>query len=186
MSVAAAIPMALGAVSSIAGASAASRAAKAQKRAADNAMATQQPYNQFGMDAMNQIKTIQADPGAYIKGNTLYSSMADDAERRLLANQAAKGKVGSGGTKSALQEQLLTLGNSLVNQQIGNLQQQVGTGQNAANQTSDFQIQRGNASAAGIQGVGNALQGGLRSIGSGAMGGAFGNIGSQLQAPTNL
>lgn len=188
MSVAAAIPMAISGVSSLIGASNARKAAKAQRQAAQEAINTTQPYNQFGMDAMKQISTIQADPGAYIKSNTLYKSMADDAERRLLANQAAKGKVGSGGTANALQEQLLNIGNNLVNQQINNLQNQVGTGQTAVGQIGGYLTNQGDAKASGIMGANNAIQQGLSSIGGSAMSaiGGGNNIGAQLQAPTSI
>lgn len=192
MSIAAAVPMAIAGVSSLMGASSARRAAKAQQNAAQDAINSTQPYNQFGLDAMKQISTIQSNPGAYIQSNTLYKSMADDAQRRLLANQAAKGKIGSGGTASALQEQLLTIGNNLVNQQIQNLQNQVGTGQNAVNQIGGYQLNKGEAKSAGIIGANNYLQQGIQSIGGSGMqaigggGGQFGNIGSQLQTPTNL
>lgn len=109
-------------------ADAAEKAARIQAEAIDRGIATQQPYTQLGADAVGQIQKIQADPAGYIKNNEFYNTLAKDAERRLLANQAAKGKVGSGGTAQALQEQLLGLGNGLVNQDINRLQTQANTG----------------------------------------------------------
>lgn len=119
------------------------------------------PYTELGQQATSRINEIQSDPAGYIKGNELYGSLAADAERRLLANQAAKGKVGSGGTAAALQEQLLNIGTGLVNTEIGNLQQQAGLGGNAAAQVGSTQysgnVATGNANAAGTIGANNAL-----------------------------
>lgn len=119
------------------------------------------PYTKLGKNAVNRIGEIQADPAAYIKGNELYNSLAADAERRLTASQAAKGKVGSGGTADALQERLLNLGTNLVNTDIGNLQQQAGIGANSASQVAttaaNGQAGIGAAQAAGTIGANNAL-----------------------------
>lgn len=120
-----------------------------------------QPYTQLGQQATTRINEIQSDPAGYIKNNPLYNSLAADAERRLLANQAAKGKVGSGGTAAALQEQLLNLGTGLVNTEIGNLQNQAGIGVGAAGQVGSTAYSGntniGNAQAAGVIGANNAL-----------------------------
>lgn len=120
-----------------------------------------QPYNELGQNAVDRINTIQSNPAEYIRNNELYQSLSKDAERRLLANQAAKGKVGSGGTAAALQEQLLNLGSGLVNQEIGNLQTQAGLGGNAASNIGTIGYQGntaiGNANAAGTVGANNAL-----------------------------
>ena len=129
-----------------------------------------QPYVESGTNALQPYSTLVNDPNAqaaYINANPFYKSLADDAEKRLLANQAAKGKVGSGGTAAALQNQLTLLGNQLVQQQVGNLQNQVTLGQNAAsgvgsniinsgNNVSDLLTQSGNALAAGKVGSSNA------------------------------
>lgn len=140
-----------------ANAQAATDASKQLVNADKNAIATQQPYNQFGQNAMDQITAIQADPGAYVANNPFYNSLADDAQRRLTASSASKGKLASGGTAAALQDNLLQLGTGLVNQQVNTLQTQVGTGQTAAGNTSNLQTQEGNAQAGGTVGSQNAL-----------------------------
>ena len=137
-------------------------AAKIQAGAVDKAVATQAPYNKLGTDAAAQIQQIQADPGAYVQNNPFYKSLADDAQQRLLANQAAKGKVASGGTADALQTSLLNLGNGLVQQQVGTLQNQVNSGQNAANSTSSLLTDKGAVQGAGVVGSANALQTGYQ------------------------
>lgn len=139
-------------------AAAAEEAARIQSGAVDKAISQQQPYSEFGEKAINKINTIQNDPAGYIKNNSLYTSLAADAERRLLASEASKGKVGSGGTAAALQDRLLQIGNGLVQQEISNLQTQVGTGQTAANNTSGLLTGQGVAQSAGIQGKNNAYQ----------------------------
>ncbi len=141
---------------------AAEEAARIQAAAVDRAIATQAPYNELGTAAAQQIQQIQADPGAYIQNNPFYRSLADDAQQRLLANQAARGKLASGGTADALQTSLLNLGNGLVQQQLGTLQNQVNSGQTAANATSGLQTDRGAVQAAGRIGSANALQTGYQ------------------------
>lgn len=119
----------------------AEEAARIQSQALNRAIdANQQalaPYQTLGADSVARIQEIQADPVAYIQNNPLYQNLAQDAERRLLANQAARGKVGSGGTAAALQEQLLSIGNGLVNQELSRLQGQAGLGAGAAGDLGD-------------------------------------------------
>lgn len=119
------------------------------------------PYTDLGRESAQRIQDIQADPAGYIQNNPLYGSLAADAERRLLANQAAKGKVGSGGTADALQERLLNIGTGLVNTEIGNLQNQVNTGSGAAGQVGYIAYAGnsnvGSTNAAGVIGQNNAL-----------------------------
>jgi hypothetical protein len=143
-------------------ADAAKEAAKIQASAVDKAVATQAPYNELGTNAAAQIQQIQADPGGYVQNNPFYKSLADDAQQRLLANQASKGKVASGGTADALQTSLLNLGNGLVQQQVGTLQNQVNSGQTAASNTSNLQTDKGAVQAGGVVGASNALQTGYQ------------------------
>jgi len=144
---------------------AAEEAAKKQAQGIQAGMnantAAMQPYTAMGADATRRIGEIQADPAAYIQNNPLYNSLAADAERRLMANEAAKGKVGSGGTAAALQEKMLNLGTGLVNTEIGNLQTQAGMGGNAASQVGQTSyagnVGVGDVNAAGTIGANNAL-----------------------------
>lgn len=140
----------------------ATSAAKTMSGSIDKALSTQAPYTKLGANAASQIQSIQADPAGYIKNNPLYTSLAADAERRLTAVQAARGKLGSGGTTSALQEQLLGLGTGLVNNQIANLQTQVNTGANAANSVGNLYGNQGAVQAAGQVGANNAMVSGYQ------------------------
>lgn len=139
------------------GAQTAEKAARTQAEGIQQGVAANtaamQPYTQLGQTAVNQLNTIQADPAGYIQGNPLYQSLASDAERRLLANQAAKGKVGSGGTAAALQENLLNLGTGLINQDLNRYQQQAGMGQNAAANVGQMQA-TGASGAGAVQSAG--------------------------------
>lgn len=150
---------ALGTVKSM---DAAKEAAQIQAGAVDKAIATQAPYNELGTNAAAQIQQIQKDPGGYVQNNPFYKSLADDAQQRLLANQASKGKVASGGTADALQTSLLNLGNGLVQQQVGTLQNQVNSGQTAASNTSGLQTDKGAVQGGGVVGSANALQTGYQ------------------------
>lgn len=140
----------------------AEEAAKLQSQSIDRAVAQQQPYTEAGQKALTQINTINADPSGYIKNNPMYSSLAEDAQRRLFANEAAKGKVGSGGTAAALQDRLLQIGNGLVQQQIGNLQNTANMGQSATNNVSNLTTAQGDVNAAGKVGATNAYSTGYQ------------------------
>lgn len=150
------------------GADTAEEAAKKQaagiQKGIDANAAAQAPYTAMGADAAARIKTIQDDPAGYIRNNEFYNGLADEASRRLMANQAAKGKVGSGGTAAALQQELLNLGNGLVKSDIATLQNQADTGANAAanvgTTAANGYTQQGGVNAAGQVGAYNAYSNG--------------------------
>lgn len=65
-----------------------------------------------------------------------FKALADEASNRVFANQAARGKLGSGGTAAALQERLVGLGEGIRGQR---LQEQLATrGQYAGEQQQQF------------------------------------------------
>jgi len=108
------------------------------------------------------------EQAAFIRGNPFFEALADDAQRRLFQNQAARGKVGSGETAKALQNSLLLLGSDLLSQNIGQRMNLATLGANAAagqatatQQTgraiSDLTTQIGNVQAAGQIGQANQL-----------------------------
>ena len=176
----------------------ASKAADAQEEASEDAIAFQrealeqsradlQPFRQAGENALPGLQRLtfgQEDQKQFVTNNPFFDALADDAQKRIFNNQAARGKVGSGGTAEALQNRLLLLGPQLVQQSIDNRFKLAQLGGNAAagqaNATlqtggtiSDLATQGGNAQAAGIIGRGNAIAGGIEGIAS-AAGGAFG------------
>lgn len=137
-------------------------AADAQNKGLKAAAAQQAPYQQLGKDAVNQINQIQQDPAGYIQNNSFYNTLAADAERRLTAGQAANGKAYSGGTKAELQNQLLQVGNNLVNQDINRLQTQANLGSGAATNVSNMNTQMGMNDAAGMIGANNRMSAGYQ------------------------
>lgn len=182
----------------------ATEAIEAQERARQQAREDLSPFRKAGEQSLTGLLGLAneragagtlegagrliTDPNAqrqFITQNPFFNALADDAQSRLFANQAARGKVGSGGTAKALQNSLLLLGTDLLNQNINqrfNLSgresalqnQQFGQrfnlatlGSNAAagqatatlstsNTISDLLTQSGNAQAAGLVGAANA------------------------------
>ena len=74
--------------------------------------------------ALERLTALTTDPEAqrdFIFNNPFYGAMADEAQRRLLANRAARGKVGSGGTAEALQQSLVRMGSDLLAREVDQL-----------------------------------------------------------------
>lgn len=115
----------------------------ANQAASETARADLAPFREAGVNALPGLSTAQdrvtslaTDPNtqaSYVQDNPFFKALADDAQRRLFNNQAARGKVGSGGTAEALQNSVMLLGNSLVDQGI---QREQGVFNNAYNITS--------------------------------------------------
>ncbi len=168
---------------------AAERAADIQSQSADKAIELQretrdivrgdlQPFREAGQSQLSPLTSLISDPKAqldFIQGNPFFKVLADDAQNRLFSNQAAKGKVGSGGTAKALQNSLLLLGQDLLNQNINQRQNLVNVGGNAAagqasatqqsgNALSDLITGQGNVRAAGQIGAANARSEGIGNL----------------------
>jgi len=140
------------------------------KAGREQARADLSPFRQAGVDALPGLSSLIQDPNAqksFITDNPFFTALADDAQSRLFANQAAKGKIGSGDTPKALQNSLLLLGNDLLNQNISQrfnlatLGANAAAGQATATQSasagiSDLFTQGANAQAAGFVGAANA------------------------------
>jgi hypothetical protein len=151
-------------------AASADKAIDFQKEALDKVLANLKPFKDAGQSALPGLTSLVTDPNAqkdYVLNNPLFNAMADKSKNDLFANQAAKGKVGSGGTAAALQDRLLQIGTDLVNNGINNRQNLVSMGENAAagsgsaiqstgNNVSNLLTQQGNAQAAGLVGAANA------------------------------
>lgn len=78
---------------------------------------------------VNGLDSFINDPSAqldYVQNSPFFSALANDAQNRLLNVQAARGKLGTGDTPAALQNQLLLMGTDLVQQAIANRQQSLG------------------------------------------------------------
>lgn len=123
-----------------------------------------QPYAQAGQAAIPGLTDLVTSPEAqraYVMDNPFFAALADDAQRRLFNNQAARGKVGSGETAKALQNSMLLLGNDLVNQGIGQRQNLATLGANAAAGQASTAVNTGGAIANTLTGIGNANAAGI-------------------------
>jgi len=137
-----------------------------------------QPFTEAGTKTLPGLTSLIEDPNAkkaFVENNPFFKAQADESQRRLFNNQAARGKVGSGGTAEALQNSLLLLGNDLVNENIGqrfnlaSLGQSSAAGQanitqSAGAQGSNLLTQQGNVQASGVIGAENAKTGGINSL----------------------
>lgn len=107
-----------------------------------------EPFTQEGLDAFSGIADLVTNPERqrqFISENPFFESLAEDAQNRLFANQAAKGKLGSGDTAQALQNSLLLLGSDLLNQ---NVNQRLNIGQlGLQSGTKEADIRLGTAGA---------------------------------------
>lgn len=142
----------------------ASKARKQQKQFLNTIRGDLAPYRNAGKRQLPGLNALISDPTAqlnFIQNNPFFSALADDAQNRLMNVQAASGRLGTGDTPAALQNQLLLLGNDLLQQSIGNRFNVATMGQNAAAQTGTMTQQAGNNISDLITGQGNALAGGM-------------------------
>jgi hypothetical protein len=151
------------------------------KESRDIARGDLQPFRQAGADNITGLVDLITNPQKqleFVQNNPFFNAMATRAKDDVFGNMAAKGKLGSGGTAEALQNSLLLLGSDLLNQNIGQRQNLVTMGQNAAagqatttmntaglansamsnagNNISNLVTDAGNARAAGYVGAANA------------------------------
>lgn len=183
------------AVTGKAGADAAEKAAALQlqgtqegiaelKAGREQAFEALSPFREAGAGQLEGISSLVSDPAAqrdFIQNNPFFNTLANRAQRTLFQNQAAKGKLGSGGTAESLQTSLLGLGNQLLNQSItqrmnlATLGANAAAGQSTATQQASGGIadligQGANAQAAGVVGAANARTGAVdRAIGLGVL-----------------
>jgi hypothetical protein len=180
---------------------------EAEKRAEELAqleaeLAGMQPLTSTGPEF--QAPQVPGLPGKEIFQNPLLQAIQGDVTRRLFANQAARGKLGSGGTALALQDalapQALNLGLTLQGREMGQQQQTIdnlfrlfGLGANTsigqgsqgigATQGIGSTVQSGGAAqAGGILGQSQAITGGLGDL---AQIGGFFTGGGSFTSPTS-
>lgn len=157
-------------------------AAKIQAKSADKALAFTKetrdlaradlaPFKDFGAGQINPLSDILTSQGQYdyLAGNPLFDLMMDKSNQATFANQAARGKLGSGGTLTALQDNFMISALPLLQNQQNQLFNAVNLGQSAAagqantalqqgNNLANITTQKGNAIAAGEVGAANAKQ----------------------------
>ncbi len=152
-----------------------------QKSSLEQARSDLAPFRQSGVETLDGLSKLITDPQEqldFINNNPFFYALAERSNETIMGNNAAKGKVGSGGTAEALQNSLILLGADLVNQNIGQRQNLATLGANAAsgqatatqntansvsniattsaNNQGSLITQGANAQAAGIIGAANA------------------------------
>ena len=144
----------------------------------DVARADLQPFTSAGTAALDPLQSLILDPQAqrsFIQDNPFFDALLSEERQNTLQNQAARGKLGSGGTLRALDENVLRIGQGLVDNQTNKLAQLAGIGQNAAtnqaNVSQNFGTQAANlltgqgaAQAAGTVGAANARTQGSKNL----------------------
>lgn len=151
-------------------------------------------------NSLSSLNDLISNPEAqvsFIQDNPFFKAIADDAQRRIFNNRAAKGKLNSGGTRKALLNQLLVSGNDFLNQGINRLltgvnanQNAVSIGQSSAARTGSGAVQTGNAISnllvnSGIN-AGNAEAGGITNAADAIAAGNVGGANARQQGFTNL
>lgn len=152
------------------------------------------PFREAGVAQLPELSSLISNPqaqAAFVQQNPFFNTLAGETQRRLFSSQAARGKVGSGGTAEALQTSLLGLGSDLLSRNISQrmnlatLGANVTAGQATAGQQSAANIGNlitsgANAQAAGLVGAAQARQQGLQNLltlGTNALGlGLFGGL----------
>jgi len=160
-----------------------------QKESRDLAREDLRPFKEVGQEALPGLSGMVQDPNKqleFVQDNPFFEALAGKATDTLLANQAAKGKVGSGGTAEALQNSLLLLGTDLVNQNIGQRQNLANLGLGAATGQAGIAQQTGQSVGQTIQGIGNAQAAGI--VGGSnaqqqALQGGLSFLGTMIQPP---
>ncbi len=106
-----------------------------QRRARGQLRKDLSPYSKFGKNQLPELNSLINDPNAqrdFIQNNPFFNALAGDAQNRLMNVQAASGRLGTGDTPAFLQNQLLLMGNDLLQQSIGNRFNAANMGQNSA------------------------------------------------------
>lgn len=140
-----------------------------QRESRDLARSDLQPFRQLGQSNIEALQNLLTPTGQYdyLQNNPLFKAALDNANRATLNNQAARGKLGSGDTLSALSNNTLLAAQPLLGQQQNALFNAVNLGQSSAAGQANTALTSGanigntltdigNAKAAGIIGAGNA------------------------------
>jgi len=140
------------------------------------------PFRRFGSHALQSLEDLTIRPeyqAKFLQNSPFYKTLADDAQRRIFDNQAARGKLGSGETASALQRNMVLMGQDLIDRNIRNRLNLATLGANAAagqatatqnmgTNIADLNTQIGNSQASGLVGAANARAQGVQSaVGTG-------------------
>ena len=140
--------------------------------------------NLMSPEQMQAGVSLATDPQAqldFLQNNPLFANLMQQSQEGIFANQAARGKLASGGTQEALQNSFLAQGQELINQQVNRFNPLLTNMQNAATQSATGSANllsgMGASRSAGTIGAANADQQAMQNLirlGSMAMGGMGG------------
>ena len=144
----------------------------------DIARSDLQPFREVGEGTLGRLGKLVTDPRAqvdFIENNPFFDALLSRSRGDIFKNRAARGKLGSGGTLEALDENVLRLGPALLDTEtnrllnLANLGQasaagQANVSQRAGTQGADLLTQQGNALAAGTVGAANARTQGVNNL----------------------
>jgi len=100
-----------------------------------------QPYKTSGDKGLQSLTDLALNPQAqadFIKNSPFYNAMVGDAQSRLMKNQATRGKLGSGDTAKALQDEVLKIGSDLMQRELSNREGLAGYGLTASQGQSNL------------------------------------------------
>lgn len=100
-----------------------------------------QPYKISGDKGLQSLTDLSLNPQAQanlIQNSPFYKSMVNDAQSRLMKNQATRGKLGSGDTAKTLQDEVLKIGSDLMQRELGNRQGLANYGMTASQGQADL------------------------------------------------
>lgn len=184
------IGMGLGAASSVIGGKGAKKGGRSKQRlmekAQNKALAMQQPYADFGQKGMNPLLNELGMGTGEAYQNPLLAQVQQQTLRDVQARQAASGQRYSGDTSAIAANALIQPAIQMQQQRIGNLQNMIAGGQNAAtNQAGIVQNFAGPIADAGSQAVAApyvAAQQGLNQLSGFAGRGGFDGVGNLFKS----
>lgn len=119
-----------------------------------------EPFREAGVGVLPQLtgSTFQERSAQDIINDPFFRAMAQEQDRNLLAQRAALGLAGSGGTQDSLTRNMLLLGNQFRQQDLGNQFAKFNSLFNLATMGQNAAARTGTASLQSAQNIG-ALQG---------------------------
>lgn len=120
----------------------------AQDRGVEAVRSDFQPYLDAGKMTLDNVTSLVNDPQAqkdFITNNPFFDALAKKSEDALLRSKASVGKVGTGGTQVELQNEMLAIGNQLLDAAINRSLPLIQGGQNAAAQVAAAERARASA-----------------------------------------
>jgi len=139
-----------------------------------------QPFTQFGVNNLAPLQSMLTPQGQtdYLRNNPLFQAALDNTNAATLNNQAARGRLGSGGTLDALTKNYFATAQPLLQSQTANLFNATTLGQNSAAGQASTSINQGNSINDLITGIGNSQAAGLVGGANARQAGATNFVGS--------